>query len=102
MEVGDERAWKKAGQALRESAPEIRAERQMKLQMLAGVGDGVVGMVDPIVAGGGGGSGAGGIGSVSRSGGGSKSSAAVENRARPIRLHRAIVLIHPNAKDSLR
>ena len=28
VEIGDERAWKKAGQALRESAPEIRAERQ--------------------------------------------------------------------------
>ena len=27
MEVVDERAWKKASQALRESAPEIRAER---------------------------------------------------------------------------
>jgi len=39
VEIGDERAWKKAGQALRESAPEIRAERQMKLQMMAGVGD---------------------------------------------------------------
>ena len=34
MEIGDERAWKKAGQALRESAPEIRAERQAQLQML--------------------------------------------------------------------
>lgn len=30
VEIGDERAWKKAGQALRESAPEIRAEHQAK------------------------------------------------------------------------
>lgn len=30
LEIGDERAWKKAGQALRESAPEIRAEHQAK------------------------------------------------------------------------
>ncbi|KAL9184950.1 hypothetical protein ACHAXT_002727 [Thalassiosira profunda] len=35
VEIGDERAWKKAGQALRESAPEIRAERQAQLQLLA-------------------------------------------------------------------
>jgi len=32
VEIGDERAWKKAGQALRESAPEIRAEHQAQLQ----------------------------------------------------------------------
>ena len=32
IEIGDERAWKKAGQALRESAPEIRAEQQAQLQ----------------------------------------------------------------------
>ena len=32
VEIGDERAWKKAGQALRESAPEIRAEQQAQLQ----------------------------------------------------------------------
>ncbi|KAL7525599.1 hypothetical protein ACHAWF_001661, partial [Thalassiosira exigua] len=37
VEIGDERAWKKAGQALRESAPEIRAERQARLQMMAGM-----------------------------------------------------------------
>lgn len=36
IEIGDERAWKKAGQALRESAPEIRAERQAHLQRMAG------------------------------------------------------------------
>jgi len=81
MEIGDERAWKKAGQALRESAPEIRAERQMKLQMLAGVG---VGMVDPIVAGGGG-TGIGGIdgiGGGSRSGGGSGSKSSGSRKSR--------------------
>jgi len=32
VEIGDERAWKKAGQALRESAPEIRAEQHAQLQ----------------------------------------------------------------------
>ena len=37
VEVGDERAWKKAGQALRECAPEIRVERQAQLHLLAGV-----------------------------------------------------------------
>merc|ERR1719343_1223564 len=36
-EIGDERAFRKAGQALRESAPEIRAERQARLHALAGV-----------------------------------------------------------------
>jgi len=36
LEIGDERAWKKSGQALRESAPEIRAERQAQLQMMVG------------------------------------------------------------------
>lgn len=36
LEVGDERAWKKSGQALRESAPEIRAEREKVLRGLAG------------------------------------------------------------------
>lgn len=35
VEIGDEKAWKKTGQALRESAPEIRAEKQAQLQMLA-------------------------------------------------------------------
>ncbi|KAL7525737.1 hypothetical protein ACHAXR_001135, partial [Thalassiosira sp. AJA248-18] len=43
IEIGDERAWKKAGQALRESAPEIRAERQAALQMSMMVGVGSVG-----------------------------------------------------------
>lgn len=38
VEIGDERAWKKTGQALRERLPEIvRAKRQAQLQMLAGV-----------------------------------------------------------------
>lgn len=36
IEIGDERAWKKAGQALRESAPEIRAEREQILRGLVG------------------------------------------------------------------
>mmetsp|Transcript_40304 Transcript_40304/g.86991 ORF Transcript_40304/g.86991 Transcript_40304/m.86991 type:complete len:291 (-) Transcript_40304:142-1014(-) len=62
VEIGDERAWKKAGQALRESAPEIRAERQAQLQMMAGVpasgvGGGSVG-VSVLDSGGGGGGGA--------------------------------------------
>eukprot|EP00573_Skeletonema_grethae_P011727 CAMPEP_0201699042 /NCGR_PEP_ID=MMETSP0578-20130828/22071_1 /ASSEMBLY_ACC=CAM_ASM_000663 /TAXON_ID=267565 /ORGANISM="Skeletonema grethea, Strain CCMP 1804" /LENGTH=698 /DNA_ID=CAMNT_0048185709 /DNA_START=103 /DNA_END=2199 /DNA_ORIENTATION=+ len=35
VEIGDERAWKKAGQALRESASEIRAEHQAQLQAAA-------------------------------------------------------------------
>mmetsp|Transcript_15088 Transcript_15088/g.26947 ORF Transcript_15088/g.26947 Transcript_15088/m.26947 type:complete len:964 (-) Transcript_15088:161-3052(-) len=64
VEIGDERAWKKAGQALRESAPEIRAERQAQLQMMAGVpasgvGGGSVG-VSVLDSGGGGGGGGGG------------------------------------------
>ena len=40
IEIGDERAWKKAGQALRESAPEIRAEREKMLRGLASAGGG--------------------------------------------------------------
>mmetsp|Transcript_27875 Transcript_27875/g.52537 ORF Transcript_27875/g.52537 Transcript_27875/m.52537 type:complete len:966 (-) Transcript_27875:599-3496(-) len=64
VEIGDERAWKKAGQALRESAPEIRAERQAQLQMMAGVpvsgvGGGSVGG-SVLDSGGGGGGGGGG------------------------------------------
>jgi len=72
VEIGDERAWKKAGQALRESAPEIRAERQAQLQMLAGVG--------PV---GGGGGGGGGGGSVV--GGGADSSGSVMSKGRKSR-----------------
>lgn len=42
IEIGDERAWKKAGQALRESAPEIRAEQQAQLQAAAERAGGVI------------------------------------------------------------
>ena len=42
IEIGDERAWKKAGQALRESAPEIRAESE---KMLRGWGDNAGGSI---------------------------------------------------------
>ena len=58
MEIGDERAWKKSGQALRESAPEIRAERQAHLQMMVGhtsgaaIGAGISTGVDNVVVGG--------------------------------------------------
>lgn len=62
IEIGDERAWKKAGQALRESAPEIRAEQQAQLQAAvaaagivsgAGSGAGVLqGAVAPVGSGG--------------------------------------------------
>mmetsp|Transcript_12732 Transcript_12732/g.29256 ORF Transcript_12732/g.29256 Transcript_12732/m.29256 type:complete len:738 (+) Transcript_12732:246-2459(+) len=58
LEIGDERAWKKSGQALRESAPEIRAERQAQLQMMvghasgAGLGAGISTGVDNVVVGG--------------------------------------------------
>lgn len=41
VEIGDEKAWKKTGQALRESGPEIRAERQAQLMMMATSGVGV-------------------------------------------------------------
>ncbi|KAL7471729.1 hypothetical protein ACHAXS_012017 [Conticribra weissflogii] len=55
IEIGDERAWKKAGQALRESAPEIRAEQQAQLQaavaaagVLQGAGSGGKTSVSPV------------------------------------------------------
>ena len=35
VEIGDERAVKKTGQALRESAPELRAEKQARLMLAA-------------------------------------------------------------------
>jgi hypothetical protein len=47
IEIGDERAWKKAGQALRESAPEIRAEQQAQLQAAAERAGGVIAGLGP-------------------------------------------------------